>query len=70
MANIMFVREYLDYSIKKYDVIYESGRAYTYYHRKLPKTAQDFIASAKHRVLQHDSIFNRDEIIYTKGLPV
>ena len=68
MAKIRFIREYNFYSYKMYDIIYKSGRAVTHRAESLPKTAQNFLANAKHKVLQYDSLFNRDEIIYSNGL--
>lgn len=68
MAKIRFIRERTLCTWTMYDIIYESGRTFSCRTESLPKTAQDFLANAKHKVLQHDSLFNRDEIIYSNGL--
>lgn len=70
MAKIRFIRERILCTWTMYDIIYESGRAFSCRTEGLPKTAQDFIANAKHKVLRHDTIFNRDEIIYTNGVKI
>lgn len=64
--QIKFVREYLFYGYKYYDVIYESGRLATVCDDRMPATVKRFIESADERREQYDKVFKRDEILYMK----
>lgn len=62
-ATIKFVREYMSYGHKWFDIVYNSGRVCTVTAEDLPKTAETFIRTANHE-MQYDRVFNRNEIIY------
>ena len=64
--KIKFVREYEAHRSKWYDVIYFSGRIYTYQKKKLPRTVRDYVARASRRTEGYDKVFNRAETIYTR----
>lgn len=63
---IKFVRHYQAYREDWFDVVYESGRCYTYRLPDLPKTVDDFIQSAESCEEQYDRTFKRKEYIYTR----
>lgn len=66
-AAIKFVRKYENYRENWYDVIYHSGRAYTYCECDLPKTVAAFVATATRRKEQYDRTAprqNKYEMIY------
>ena len=70
MANIRFVRAYEFYGNPYYDVIYGApgrpSRVYTYSKESLPKTVTKWL-EGKEGITQHNSIFDRDEVIYKAG---
>jgi len=64
--QIKFVREYMFYGYKYYDVIYESGRLVTVCDERMPKTVKQFIEKADDRREQYDRVFKREELLYMK----
>lgn len=65
MNKIKFARSYKMYNSTWYDVVYNSNRVYTFVEEDLPSTARKFIESATGIKDQYDSIFKRNETIYT-----
>lgn len=63
-AKIKFVRKYEAYRENWYDVIYYSGRIYTFLETGLPKTVEEFVTTAAKRTEQYDTLFKRSEMIY------
>lgn len=67
MNKIKFVRKYENYRENFYDVIYRSGRVYTYSEPDLPKTIINFVTNATKRTEQYDRTStraNKWEMIY------
>lgn len=65
--KIKFARKYEAYRENWYDVIYHSGRAYTFRETDLPKTVLNFINAASKRKEQYDRTAPREnkyEMIY------
>lgn len=63
-SKIKFVRMYKMYRENWYDVVYHSGRVYTYTEPYLPATVEKFVNSSDIREEQYDKVFNRVEMIY------
>lgn len=66
-AKIKFVRKYENWRENFYDVIYQSGRAYTFTETELPKTVVEFVTTATKRYEQYDYTStrkNKYEMIY------
>ena len=63
-VKIKFIRKYEAYRENWYDVIYYSGKIYTFLETELPKTAREFIETATKRTEQYDKLFKRSEMIY------
>ena len=64
---IKFVRKYEAYNHTWYDVIYSTGRAFTFIEADLPKTVVNFIRTATKRTEQYDRTSprkNKYETIY------
>ena len=65
MAKIKFVRNYLRGKTGMYDVVYESGRAYTFTGKTLPKTVDKWLYERRNDPeIQYDKLFKRTELIY------
>lgn len=64
-SKIKFVRETYAYGETWYHIVYNSRRVRTVIAEKLPSSAKDFISHAGTVEKQYDSIFKRDEIIYS-----
>lgn len=64
---IKFIREYMFYGRKMFDVIYyrdgHLSRVISHREEYMPKTAQAFLAKAT-PTQQYDNVYKRDTIIY------
>lgn len=54
-AQIHSVMEYMFYGSLMYDVVYTSGRLYTFCSEDLPSTARKFLRSSTKTTLIHDN---------------
>lgn len=66
---IKFIRKYNLYSLELYDIIYVKNgyitKVCTRAKNELPKTAIQYLANATNVTNQYDTVFHREEIIYT-----
>lgn len=64
-TKIKFIRKYDMYRENWYDVVYHSGKIFTYVgEENLPKTALEYVTTATKRTEQYDKLFKRSEMIY------
>ena len=65
-AAIRFIRKYQFYNEIIYEIIYTSGRIFTIFDSKLPKTAVKYIETAEARE-QFDYYHGKEVIYYMNG---
>jgi len=63
MAQIKFIREYVFYGTRLYDIVYKSNRCFTVSENDCPSTARRFM-DGKTPEKQYDRTFKREELIY------